>query len=364
MPCPPSPLPGNGAGERGDAGRCADTPSGPCPDPGRSAGRSRAPAGAGRLAHVLRATTGDQGSADLGGLHRHLSARGRGAAAEGREGPGCRLRFGGGAAGIERLEAALVGEAFSPHRHDTYAIGVTLRGVQTFRYRGEKRHCLPGEWHVLHPDELHDGAAGTDDGFGYRIFYLDPALVQEALGGQPLPFVPDPVIRAREVDPALAEYLSDIDAPLCDVEAAEVTSAIADVLRRHAPAPARPRARLDLDAVRRVRELLADDPAVRHPAELLERVSGLDRWSVARQFRAAFGTSPTRFRTMRQLDLARRLMRQGRPPAEAAAAAGFADQSHLTRMFKRAYGLTPAAWAAAVRQPPAPGLSGTGPGSP
>ncbi|RKT54828.1 helix-turn-helix domain-containing protein [Saccharothrix australiensis] len=264
--------------------------------------------------------------------------------------PGARrLRFGGGAAGIERMEAALTGAAFAPHRHDTYAVGVTLAGVQTFRYRGALRHCLPGEWHVLHPDELHDGAAGTEGGFGYRIIYLDPALVQDALGGRPLPFVADPVIGPARVGPAVAGWLAHIDEPLDEAEAAEVTAAVADLLARHsADGPAR-RAALDLEAVRRVRELLLDDVTGRHPVAEFERVSGLDRWAVARQFRAAFGTSPTRFRTMRRLDLARRQLRAGRPPGEVAVAVGFADQSHLTRMFKRAYGLTPAAWAAAVR---------------
>jgi AraC-type DNA-binding domain-containing proteins len=43
----------------------------------------------------------------------------------------------------------------------------------------------------------------------------------------------------------------------------------------------------------------------------LEQVADLDRWSLARQFRAAFGTSPTRFRTMRQLDHVRRLVKSG-----------------------------------------------------
>lgn len=263
---------------------------------------------------------------------------------------GHRLRFGSGAAGIERLEAELAGVAFSPHRHDTYAIGMTLQGVQTFQYRGELRHCLPGEWHVLHPDEIHDGAPGTDEGFGYRIVYLDPALVQDAVGGLPLPFVADPVIRARDIDAALRPCLDDIDDPLEEIEVVEIAAIIADMLSKHAWTRRRRRSRLDIDAMRRVRAILMDDCTIRHSADEFERVASLDRWTIARQFRAAFGTSPTRFRTMRQLDLARQLMRAGHALSEIATAVGFADQSHLTRMFKRTYGLTPAAWIAAVRR--------------
>src|SRR5260370_6544211 len=76
-----------------------------------------------------------------------------------------RIRVGPGGGGIERPEARFLGRAFAPHRHDTYAIGITLWGVQTFSYRGMLRRCLPGQCHVLHPDELHDGAAGSDAGF-------------------------------------------------------------------------------------------------------------------------------------------------------------------------------------------------------
>ncbi|MGC5015434.1 AraC family transcriptional regulator [Streptosporangium sp. DT93] len=266
-------------------------------------------------------------------------------------GPGYRLRFGPDAAGLERLEASLVGTAFAPHRHDTYAIGITLRGVQTFRYRGERRQCLPGEWHVLHPDEVHDGAAGTDEGFGYRIVYLDPSLVREALEGRPLPFVADPVVRPGGMPASLTACLADIDRPLEETERLEFTVLFADALERHSGAagvrPVR-RPPLALGALSRVRELIVADPAVRHSLAEFEAVSGLDRWTIARQFRAAYGTSPTRFRTMRQLDRARRLLAGGTPPGDAAQAAGFADQSHLTRMFKSAYGLTPARWTAAL----------------
>ena len=81
----------------------------------------------------------------------------------------------------------------------------------------------------------------------------------------------------------------------------------------------------------------------------LETLTGLDRYGLARQFRAAFGTSPYRYRVMRRIDHARHLIEAGRPLCDAAMACGFADQSHMTRHFKKAYGLPPGRWAAMSR---------------
>jgi hypothetical protein len=48
----------------------------------------------------------------------------------------------------------------------------------------------------------------------------------------------------------------------------------------------------------------------------------------------------------RRLALARAAIESGRSRARAAAESGFADQSHMTRQFKRTYGLTPGRWTA------------------
>jgi AraC-like DNA-binding protein len=52
---------------------------------------------------------------------------------------------------------------------------------------------------------------------------------------------------------------------------------------------------------------------------------------------------------MRRLDLVRRLMLTGASLADVAAHAGFADQSHMTRQFTRAFGMPPARWRAIAR---------------
>jgi hypothetical protein len=85
--------------------------------------------------------------------------------------------------GLERLEARFQGHAYDPHRHETYAIGLTLDGAQGFRYRGQPQVSRAGQIMVLHPDEQHDGHAAIPDGFSYRMIYVDPALISGALEG-------------------------------------------------------------------------------------------------------------------------------------------------------------------------------------
>src|SRR5258708_16203088 len=102
------------------------------------------------------------------------------------------IRFGPSAHGIERAEIYLSTCEFEPHRHDTYAIGITTAGVQTFHYRGLRRICLPGQLHVLHPDEAHDGAAGTDGGFRFPLSPLPPPPRRTAFSRCRPPFVSRP----------------------------------------------------------------------------------------------------------------------------------------------------------------------------
>ncbi len=65
----------------------------------------------------------------------------------------------------------------------------------------------------------------------------------------------------------------------------------------------------------------------------------------ARQFRRTTGMAPYAYVTERRLEHARRLLEETDLPAkQVAAACGFCDQAHLTRMFASRYGVTPAAF--------------------
>jgi AraC-like DNA-binding protein len=257
--------------------------------------------------------------------------------------------------GIELFRAWFAGEAYQKHRHDTYAIGVTDSGVQVFDYRGVVHASTPGRVIVLHPDEIHDGRAGTDDGFGYRILYVEPSLVGEAVRAirgrpGPLPFVNEPVSTSstlsRAVERAFRTSLESlaIDSLVLDLAKGLMTGERAGSARVSSRC-------IDVAAVERARQFLeAERTRVVHSAEL-EAITGLTRYDLCRQFRTLLGTSPHRYLLMRRLEFARDRIHHGRPLTEVACDAGFADQAHFTRVFKSAFGLTPARYRALRTRP-------------
>ena len=155
--------------------------------------------------------------------------------------------------GIERIQAQFRGAAFEPHRHDTYALGVTIRGVQTFNYRGERRYSLPGRVIVLHPDEVHDGGAGTDDGLTYRILYLEPSLLLQCLEGTGigLPFVDDPVVDDARLANLLLAALGELDRELDELFVDDFVSRVDARARGACPAAAETLGDYRLDGDRR-----------------------------------------------------------------------------------------------------------------
>jgi AraC-like DNA-binding protein len=175
---------------------------------------------------------------------------------------------------------------------------------------------------VLHPDEVHDGRAGSAGGFGYRMAYVEPAIVRQALADAraPLPFLADPVSTDADPARAVARMLDAIDSPVEDLEFDGLMHDLALALA----AADRSANRLaltsvNLRAARTARDFLDAHFDRTVGSETLEAVTGIGRYALARHFRACFGTSPYRYLTMRRLDRARALIRAGTPLAEAAA---------------------------------------------
>ena len=259
---------------------------------------------------------------------------------------------------LEAMHAHFRSHVYHRHSHDTYSFGVTETGAQAFACRGGKHVSAPGMVMTFNPDDPHDGHAATEPGFTYRMIHIGPGLVTDLLadaGGRPpgRPLFPRPVV----ADAALADQLRHLHGVLTGtstpLERHEHLTATVAELARHAAGyrwPGRDDAAVRLpvaDAASRIRDLLHDCYASQLTADDLAAAADCSRYAAYRAFSAAFGLAPSEYQRQLRLRSARRLLGDGMPVARVAAEVGFADQAHLTRWFRRCYGVTPGAYRSA-----------------
>jgi len=250
-------------------------------------------------------------------------------------------------AGVQAV-AARSGRAFARHTHDQYGIGVIRHGAQVSHSGRGQVEAGPGHVITVNPGEVHDGAPIGGER-AWQMLYLDPAVVAGAADALPAargfefehPAMDAPAL-AADLLALYALAVTGGDALARDVLLARVL-ARAGGLARNAPADDGAPA-----AIRHALGLIDDAPAAALSLADLAQACGLSRFQVLRGFSRATGMTPHAYQVQRRLLLARRLLRQGMALADAAPRAGFADQSHMTRLFTRAYGVSPGRYALAA----------------
>lgn len=255
--------------------------------------------------------------------------------------------------GVDLLHAHFERHAYDRHAHDFYAIGVFVTGAVAFRYRAAAHVAPSGAVLVLEPGEAHDGRPAVAGGFTKRMLYVQPATLGRAAWDDDAPQALPAFPRAVLDDPWLARRLVRLHAALADPHAGRLeqegrlVETLAALTGRHAEGGREPRVVPDDRVVRRVRDYLHAHAAADVSLADLAREAGVSRFRVSRLFQRAFGLPPHAYLVHLRLAEARRRLAAGEPPAEVAAATGFADQSHLTRRFRGAFGITPGQFRAA-----------------
>lgn len=75
--------------------------------------------------------------------------------------------------------------------------------------------------------------------------------------------------------------------------------------------------------------------------EILAEEAKLSKYQLIRRFREETGSTPWKYLTLRRIEKAKILLEEGMPPGQAAAEAGFYDQSHLSKAFSKETGMSP-----------------------
>jgi AraC-like DNA-binding protein len=274
----------------------------------------------------------------------------------------------------EVLHARMTSHVYPMHTHQAWALLIVDDGMIRYDLHRHEHGALHRAVTLLPPQVPHNGRAATADGFHKRVVYLDLSSLDASLIGRAVdqPVLFDPLLRQR-----VHQLHRALEEPGAELAAESRLAFVVERLRQHLgtgrpptgyrgtgyrgtgypgpgyrntgaggrPEPAR------ADVARQLRDLLderfrekvtlrqAGDAIHAHPAHLV------------RMFSREFGISPHQYLTGRRVDLARRLLLDGMPPGDAAAAAGFFDQPHLNRAFRRLLGTSPGRFAGANARP-------------
>ena len=230
------------------------------------------------------------------------------------------------------------------HVHATYVLGVIDSGSLLVAVHGREFVAGPGSVLALPPFTPHRELPLSGN-WSFRYLYPSEQTVRRALlaredgDGTSLAF-PEPVFQ----DPAIAERIGLAHAMVQRGDNAGMEDVLARLFRlareRCAPevlsVPRRNRQRLLA-----VRDELIRRPQGRITLDEMASVAGLSRFRFAHAFRSAFGIAPYSFYEQVRIAYAHQLIQQGLNLGDVAFRLGYADQSHMTRHFRRGSFTTP-----------------------
>ncbi|MFE0186597.1 helix-turn-helix domain-containing protein [Streptomyces sp. NPDC058989] len=240
---------------------------------------------------------------------------------------------------VEVFHAHFTEHAYPMHVHDAWTLLIVDDGAVRYDLDRHERGTPSDTVSLLPPQVPHNGSPATPHGFRKRVLYLDMTQLDESFIGPAVdsPDLTDPVLRRR-----IGQLHAALGSRGDEFEAESRLALIGEHLR---PGPAVADARPDHSVARNLRDLLDERLLGVVTLEEAARLLHAHPTHLVRAFSGAFGIAPHQYVVSRRVDLARRLLLDGRPPGEVATAAGFYDQSHLNRHFKRVVGVTPGRYA-------------------
>ena len=261
-------------------------------------------------------------------------------------------------AGVEATVAETA-HSFPRHSHDRFGVGVIVAGGHRSSSGRGVVEARANDAIMVNPGEVHDGSPLDERGRAWRMLYFEPpmlAAVAVELNGVAAreieltqPAVHDPLLKVL-FERLFAVSVEAQTVPDDLVREETMLALLGYLIRTHSTTQTRSRLAQSLGPIARARARIDDDPSSPLTLADLAADTGMSRFQLLRGFAHETGLPPHAYRMQRRVILARQLIARGATLADAAAASGFADQSHMTRAFARLLGITPANYASATRR--------------
>ena len=233
--------------------------------------------------------------------------------------------------------------------HERYVVCACLKDVSVdWRYRGKTHSLDDGSYMLVEPGETHRNLVVRKPA-DFTVLFIEPSVVIDAaraLGVATTPHLRLPQDNNRVVFRAFVGLSAAFTAAATALEqqsrlAVCLQLLLENYLERRPPQRRAGDERGPMEQAKAVLWDRFDQPVT---LDELAAAAGLSRFHLLRSFVRRFGIPPHAYQNHVRVERARALLVRGVPPSVAAVDVGFADQSHLTRHFKRIHGVAPGAY--------------------
>lgn len=239
------------------------------------------------------------------------------------------------------------------HLNTAFSFGTMTSWQGRATYRRQNIPLVTGDTFTFDPGEVFRGAPHDGGSGSFRVLEIEPRVFTELCREEdqraPLHFAevirrtpPGLAFALDAIERALGTDADSLEQQSCLVELAH--AAAATVLERGSPRSKKPP---PLGPCERLREILHSSEATQVSLSAFARAADVSQFQLLRAFKRRYGSPPHAYGLYVRAERAKQLLRAGHTVAEAAAATDFTDQSHLTRHFRRIWGVTPGQYAAA-----------------
>ncbi|MBD0268601.1 MAG: helix-turn-helix transcriptional regulator, partial [Cyanobacteria bacterium Co-bin8] len=221
-------------------------------------------------------------------------------------------------------------------------------GLGGFTYRGVAHSAYPHSFNLINPGEVHTGYVGSESGWTFRNLYISLPLLKRILvqlewSSQGLPYFRQPAAWDQPLRAAFYQAFQALSAPASQLEQQTLLlEFLAQLLARQAQSGYCPLlVKSERGAIAKTRTYLEAHYTENLSIEALAQQAGLSPYYLIRSFHQQVGLPPHSYQRHWQLLQAKRDLQTPKPISEVALDHGFYDQSHLSRHFKRVFGVTP-----------------------